>query len=643
MQYSEEFSQKIQDCRELYLKHGGQNHELIEKEMRAMGYRDFHRRNLYRRFERGTCRPGWVETYGWNSLLPKVKPVKPEPLAEATEDIYIDPASDSVAATHKSIPFDQLPNFDDFKDWLIRNWPGMKWEFKHQVYIYKHLKRITDGDCKRLMIFMPPRHGKSELVTVRFPAYMLKQKPDTKIIIGSYGQTLANRFSRMVRSALAEDAFRENESSGDPGTQKKVVDFGVIEGDSQFRMRDEPEFKNCGLGSRNRSQDGSFEVSFHRKNSEAEWETPEGGGVRAVGVGAGVTGYGANLIIIDDPVKSRAEAESETMREKVWNWFNDDIYTRLQPDGKIILIQTRWHEDDLAGRLLREAAEEGGEQWDVISLPALSEPPAVAGGLTQSTTTAESQESSLGNTVSSGEFSNDQLQPPATAGGSDPLGRAPGEALCPAWFDENSLDRVKRKLGGYSFAALYQQRPAPAEGGLFKRAWFRTVNAAPPNLRWKRGYDLGISKNATADYTASLKVAYDGAGNLYIDGGFRRRIGYPEQRRYILGRIATENNTEHGIELSANGNAVVQDLRNETSTRGRALRGVKVKGDKVTNALPWIALAEEGKVFLVRGPWNTDFIDEAASFPSGTHDDQIDAVSIAVRMHRERSGRLYTF
>ncbi|MBK8465364.1 MAG: phage terminase large subunit [Chloracidobacterium sp.] len=178
---------------------------------------------------------------------------------------------------------------------------------------------------------------------------------------------------------------------------------------------------------------------------------------------------------------------------------------------------------------------------------------------------------------------------------------------------------------------------------MFKRAWFRKVDAAPPNLKWKRGYDLGISKNATADYTASLKVAYDSAGNMYIDGGFRRRIEYPEQRRYILGRIQAESNTEHGIELSANGNAVIQDLRTDPATRGRALRGIKVNGDKVTQALPWIALAEEGKVFLVRGPWNTEFIDEAAAFPSGTHDDQIDATSIAVRMHREPSYGFYIF
>ncbi len=677
MHNTEEFNQRIEDCRELYLKHGGQNHELIEKEMRDLGYRDFHRRNLYRRFERGTCKPGWVETYGWNSLLPKVKPAKPDPMADANDNVCEDLESAMQPTFPQPIPADQLPDFDEFKNWLMRTWPGMTWEWKHQVYIYKHLKRVWDGDCSRLMIFLPPRHGKSELVTVRYPAWMLKHRPQTKIIIGSYNQRLANRFSRMVRSALAEDEFREKEASGDAGTPEKEVDFGVIEGDSGFRKRDETEFMNCGLGERSRSHDGGAGFSFRRANSEAEWETAEGGGVRAVGVGAGVTGYGANLIIIDDPVKSRAEAESETIRERVWDWFNDDIYTRLQPDGKIILIQTRWHEDDLAGRLLREAAEEGGEQWEVISLPALAEGMSPKGTKIIAQGKAEGRNPGYVNPNDIDPEGVEQtprdvaplqgadvlescpgvtlaplahprllsLSPSATGEpqSTDPLGRAPDEALCPEWFDEKALDRVKRKLGSYSFAALYQQRPVPTEGGLFKRAWFRKIDSAPTDLKWKRGYDLGISKNSTSDYTASLRVAYDKAGNMYIDGGFRRRIEYPEQRRYILGRIAADSNTEHGIELSANGNAVIQDLRGETCTRGRALRGVKVKGDKVTNALPWIALAEEGKVFLVRGAWNSEFIDEAASFPSGTHDDQIDAVSIAVRMHRERSGRLYTF
>ncbi|HVF48133.1 MAG TPA: phage terminase large subunit, partial [Pyrinomonadaceae bacterium] len=132
-------------------------------------------------------------------------------------------------------------------------------------------------------------------------------------------------------------------------------------------------------------------------------------------------------------------------------------------------------------------------------------------------------------------------------------------------------------------------------------------------------------------------------GSMYIDGGFRSRMEYPHQRRFIRGRILDEPDTEHGVELSANGHAVIQDLRRDASIRGRTIRGVAVKGDKITRALPWIALAEEGRVHLVRGGWNQDFIDEACSFPSGSHDDQIDAVSIAVRMHNRGSSRLHTF
>ncbi len=139
-----------------------------------------------------------------------------------------------------------------------------------------------------------------------------------------------------------------------------------------------------------------------------------------------------------------------------------------------------------------------------------------------------------------------------------------------------------------------------------------------------------MSKNPGSDYTARLRIAVTRNGDMYIDGGYRARIEYPEQRRYILGRIEAERDTEHGIELSANGNAVIQDLRRERSIWGRMFRGVNVKGDKVTRALPWIALAEEGRVHLVRGAWNAEFIDEACSFTMGVTNDHIDAVSIAV-------------
>jgi len=161
----------------------------------------------------------------------------------------------------------------------------------------------------------------------------------------------------------------------------------------------------------------------------------------------------------------------------------------------------------------------------------------------------------------------------------------------------------------------------------------------PPGTRWKRGYDLGISASPGADYTATARVAFDGDGNLYIDRVLRRRMEYPEQRRAILGLIATERDTEHFIEKSANGTAVIQDLRREAGISDRHFRGVEVRESKTARAFTWNALAEEGRVYLVRGAWNKDFIDEATSFPAGTHDDQIDAVSIAVKMLREEKRR----
>lgn len=173
--------------------------------------------------------------------------------------------------------------------------------------------------------------------------------------------------------------------------------------------------------------------------------------------------------------------------------------------------------------------------------------------------------------------------------------------LWPERFDEKRLHENRRRLGSYSFAALYQQQPVPAEGGFFKRHWFRIADFPPPGLKWKRGYDLGISTAQTADYTATARVAFDPSGNLYIDRVLRRRMEYPDQRRAILALIADEPDTEHFIEASANGNAVIQDLRREPRLAARRFRGVKVTESKTARAFTWNALAEEGRVFLVRG------------------------------------------
>ena len=476
----------------------------------------------------------------------------------------------------KSVRAPTLP----FSEWLGKQEPRWKWNWRYQRLIYKALAKIDFKKPRRLMIFLPPRHGKSELITVRFIAWLLSKRPETKIIIGSYNQKLANKFSRRARRIHFNQTTDLEEPKG--GLQKAAD----------------------------------------------EWETSEGGGVKAVGVGAGVTGFGADLIIVDDPIKGRADANSENNREKVWEWFNDDLHTRLEPNGSIILIQTRWHEDDLAGRLLKQE-EEGGEEWEVIRLPALAEE------WSADTLVRTDVASTFG--TNSGEVQVAEIRNLADrsvrAPAADPLGRKPGEALCPARFSREELLKKKAKMGTASFEALYQQNPLPADGGTFKVEWFdKVVDEMPPGLKWYRGYDLAVSTKTSADYTASFRCALDAAGNLYIADGFRKRIEYPDQRRYMIERMQEERNTEHGIEDALHGKAIIQDLRRERCIARVAFRGVKVTADKQTRAAAWAARAEEGKVILVRGPWIPEFLDELARFPRGKHDDQIDAVSIAVQM-----------
>ncbi|MEO7673321.1 MAG: phage terminase large subunit [Pyrinomonadaceae bacterium] len=523
----------IEDCKRLFLKFKGRSRRKIEAAMKLKGWTEFRSRWLYPNNRNGQKRNGWIEDHGWHGIL-----------------------SARHLAALRSHPF-----ADMFPKWLRKTMPQWQWNRRHQKHLYRKLRLLTERKCRRLMIFLPPRHGKSELVTVRYAAWRLETDPTLNVIIGSYNQKLANRFSRKIR----------------------------------------------------RIAENRISISRSRRAAD-EWETTAGGGVRAVGVGAGITGFGGGLVIIDDPVKSRAEANSKTFRDNVWDWFNDDIYTRLEPEAAVVLIQTRWHDDDLAGRLLREA-EDGGEAWDVVCLPALAE---------------------AGNQERAGSPRSD----------ADPLNRLEGEALWPQRYDRASLLRIKRKLGAYSFAAMYQQRPMPREGGLFKREWFtKIVDKKPEGLRWCRGYDLAVSTKTSADYTASFRCAMDKEGNLYIADGFRKRIEFPEQCRFAIERMTSERDTNHGIELALHGQALMQDLRREVLLHGVAFRGVKVDGDKHTRALPWANLAEEGKVYLVKGAWIDDFLEEVCRFTGkgDKHDDQVDAVSLAVQMFGKGDRKLHKF
>lgn len=499
------------DLRELYIQCRGRNIRGLIKEMKRRGHSGFNMTRLY-------C-----------GHLPRIKKLR-----------------DLLPKEQRAV-FVRLGKRIAFRVWLAKTEPRWKWNKPFQKHLLDALDAFIKSGSRRLMIFMPPRHGKSEMVTVRYSAWRLEKDPKLNIIVGSYNQKLANRFSRQIRRIVGERV---------------------------------PLAKD--------------------RNAAAEWETSMGGGVRAVGVGAGVTGFGADLVMIDDPVKGRSHAESKAIRDNTWEWYTDDLYTRLEPKGAVVLIQTRWHEDDLAGRLIK-GMQNGGDQWDIVKLPAIAED-------------------------------------------DDPLGRQTGKALWPERYDLKRLEQIKQQQGSYSFNALYQQRPVSREGNVFKREWFENiVSRAPQGLAWARGYDLAVSTRSSADYTASFRCAFDREGNLYIADGFRRRIEYPEQRRYVIERVRSEDNTVHGIEKALHGQALVQDLRKDATLRGRSIQAIAVDNDKFTRALAWAALAEEGKVRLVQGTWIDAFVDEICAFPDGQHDDQVDAVSLAVRMLRRRKGKLLTF
>jgi len=320
---------------------------------------------------------------------------------------------------------------EDLIGFTTYTFPGFEVARHHSVIASK-LEAVERGEIDRLMIFCPPRHSKSELASRRFPAWFLGRHPGNQIICCSYGDDLAHEFGRDVRNIVAGDEF------------SRVYPNVSLAPDSKAANR---------------------------------WKTGQGGSYLAAGVGSGITGRGAHVLLIDDPHKDRAEANSQTVRDGIWNWYRSTAYTRLMPGGAIVLIQTRWHEDDLAGRLL-QAQENGGDRWEVVSLPAV-------------------------------------------AGDNDPLGRASGEALWPAWYPVETLERIRAaltvKAGNLEFVSLYQQEPQAEEGDFFQRGWIRWYpwGRPPENVRVYGASDYAVT-SAGGDYTVHLVVGVDEHDDIYV-------------------------------------------------------------------------------------------------------------------------------
>lgn len=438
------------------------------------------------------------------------------------------------------------------------------WSPAYIQLIIRELDRITRGENDKLMIMLPPRHFKSSLVTIRYPVWRMEMGT-TRVIVGCYSQTLANKFSRASRRIA--------------------------------RAR-------IGL---------STEIA-----KADEWETANGSWYKATGVGGSVTGSGGDLILIDDPVKSREEANSPVYREKVWDWYTNDISTRKEPGAATILTMTRWHEDDLAGRIL---SSEDGPNWTVICLPAICERSRVPEQYLRFE-----------------DYQTEMLQRGLWVDEVDPLGRAEGEALHPGRYPVEALNAQKVVMGSWGFSALYQQKPMPSEGGMFKRSWLPVEASIPrdlldnryTNVLRVRYWDKAGTQDA-GDYTVGVrmaKVITPIETIFYIEDVVRGQWASGERDRIIINTAQSDGiDTYIGVEQEpgSSGKDATRSLINLLA--GYKVSGDKVSGSKEIRAEPMAAQAEVGYVRLIRGEWNAAFLDEISSFPAGQHDDQIDAAS----------------
>lgn len=417
----------------------------------------------------------------------------------------------------------------------------------HLGLLSRKLVDVAHGRIDRLMVTMPPRCGKSLLTSQYFPAWYIGVNPDRRVILASNEAGFATGWSRKALASVME---------------------GIIRG----------VFTQCKLN--------------RKKMAAQEWETTAGGGMYAGGIGSPFTGRGANILLIDDPVKNDQDALSPTQRQHAWDWYQSTMTTRLEPGGAVILVMTRWNEDDLGGRILSSAFNDPEEiaRWECINLPA---------------------------------FAHED----------DLLGRPLGEPLWPARFSKEEWERKRAGMPAFWWSALYDQEPKPREGSLFQRGWLgQFVDDRPKHATAVRYWDRGATTKG--DYTSGVRVSKDADGIYYIEHVARFKktpLGCEKEIR------ALAEDDGHSVKIFMEqepGSAGVDTI--STYSRqvlsGFSFRGRRVTGSKEARADAVASQAEVGNVRIVRGDWNHDYIEEMIGFgPGCKYDDQVDATSGAFR------------
>lgn len=438
----------------------------------------------------------------------------------------------------------------------------------HHRELCKLLDCFVSGQIKRLMVFMPPRHGKSQLVSRHLPAFILGKNPDAEIISASYSSDLASRMNRDVQRIIDAPEYAELFTD----TQLFGANVRTVAKGSYLRNSD------------------IFEVVGHK------------GVYRSAGIGGGITGMGFKYGIIDDPIKNRAEAESKTYRDNIYNWYTSTFYTRQEKDAGILITLTRWHEDDLAGRLLQAAKNDPeADQWTIINFSAILDGQKAA---------------------------------------NDP--REQGEALWSGKYDLENLKKIKATVGSYEWSALYQQNPTPSTGGIFNRGWWQFYKIAPARFdKIIQSWDCTFKDSAGTDYVVG-QVWGQVKADKYLLDQVRARMDFPATLNAIRSLSAKwPQAREKLIEDKANGPAVIATLKREIS----GLIPVNPEGGKVVRAQAASPDVEAGNVYLPHpsiAPWIHDFVEEFAAFPNGTHDDQVDCMSQAFLRLQTSSGFNFT-
>lgn len=433
---------------------------------------------------------------------------------------------------------------DNFLAFCQYVWPEMIVGAHHRK-IAAALDRVVAGECKRLMIAMPPRHGKSQMGSYLFPAYLMGKRPQSKLIVGSHTAELAQRFGRMIRNLVAEDSYKE-----------LFPDF-QLSADSKAAGR---------------------------------WDTNRGGEAFFIGKGGAMTGRGGDIVILDD-ILDEQDAMSMTAMENTWNWYTSGPRQRLQPNGTIIVINTRWKTDDLSGRLLKQQGQLKADKWEVLEFPAIL---------------------------------------------------PSNKPLWPEYWKLEELEAVKMSIGMSKWNAQWQQQPTNDEGAILKRQWWKIwPKMEPPEVEYIiQSYDTAYSKKETSDYSAitTWGVFYpdqDSGPNIVLLNVLKGRWDFPELKRVAKDEYVYWKPDNVLIEAKATGITLQQELRRMGIPVTMYSPGGRRSGqDKVARANSIAPLLESGMVWVPETEWADELVEECAAFPNGDNDDLVDSTTQALMRFR---------